>query len=1132
MDDRFVKEEGPEIFSGNELVLKGALEAGCSLLTGYPGSPISELFDAAQANADTLRRYGLHAELAHNEALAAARLNGARMAGARAIAAMKSVGLHVAADGLALGNLSEPGNAGGCLVVVGDDPAMVSTQINNDSRFLSQHLHMPVLQPATLQEQKDWVNAGLDLSGESDLYLTYLVTTPQADGGGTVWVHPNRRAEVRRDAPRPFNVRCVDAERTVLLPPRTGLRERTLGERFERLRSAARRRHLTAWHRSCDRAAFGFIAAGLPYCYLVQTLQRFERLDDVIVLKPALVYPLDPEDVLALASAVETVIVVEEKRGLIESQVADILRQARQDGRLTRDVPVWGKRFPQGSGGFPAEGALSLRLVEETIRRLWPTPAAGAATPEPAVPLPVRSPTFCPGCPHRDSSSVFLEIQRDLRDPSYMARHHRQKPLDLVFHGETGCFSMLMFEPNQSLMHNYSGMGLGGGTGAGADPFITNKQVVFLGDSTFFHSGLIAISDSCKNGQDILYVILDNKTTAMTGHQPTAGTAESLMGEKTYAQNIEAILKALAGQKVPVWRVDPGDRSHYRRLLERTVLQDGVKVVIADKECGLLSERRQRDERQRQVRASGFVAEQRFIQINPDACEFCLACTQLTGCPGLTFTETAFGRKVQTDPSLCVADGACTKLGACPAFEEVVVTRRQAPISIPVTSKILAPRAEAMKMAQTADHAFIHITGVGGQGIGLLASAILRAAHAERWRTLFTETKGLAVRNGAVQARLLLTRAGGVLSAEPPAGEAPLLIGLDALEAERAARDYSRVKYRVVAAQTQLTTRMLTGKDEPAWPESDGARGVVVDAARLARESSGDSRYANMVLLGAAFAAGQLPLSRNALMEAIRDVSPPPDRAQNLTAFAAGESPFTAPSAATPPVSVLAARDGFIEELAGSLDLPEALADVFRVRAAELRRYGGPVEMERYARAVRSVYARDQRDRGFQATAVVVEEAFRVIAIKDEFYVADLLSRREKRARDLAHYGIVETRGDRLTVRHWNQPTWRIGSWAWTPHLRTRSWQLRWLARLAFVRRWWPGWRSEDRRFRDWYLDLAARFDPRSEAQYETWVRLLRLPESVRGYGDMRRRGFESAYRLAESLMAQWPEWIAELESR
>src|SRR5260370_19283255 len=136
--------------------------------------------------------------MANNEALAVARLNGSRRAGVRAMAVMKSVGLHVAADGLALGNLSEPSNEGGSIVVVGDDPWIDSTQINNDSRFLSQHLHMPILEPATFQEMKDWVGAAFELSSAANLYITYLGTTNQADGVGTVCGHPNKAALTNR----------------------------------------------------------------------------------------------------------------------------------------------------------------------------------------------------------------------------------------------------------------------------------------------------------------------------------------------------------------------------------------------------------------------------------------------------------------------------------------------------------------------------------------------------------------------------------------------------------------------------------------------------------------------------------------------------------------------------------------------------------------------------------------------------------------------------------------------------------------------------------------------------------------------------------------------------------------------
>src|ERR1700677_2223744 len=139
---------------------------------------------------------------------------------------------------------------------------------------------------------------------------------------------------------------------------------------------------------------------------------------------------------------------------------------------------------------------------------------------------------------------------------------------------------MLMYPPTQQLMHNYSGMGLGGGTGSGIDPFITNKQLVFMGDGTFFHSGSIAISNSIKTGQDITFIILENKTTAMTGHQEHAGTETDVLGNRSYVQHIDSIVRAMAGTSpLTVVKLSPQDRTTYRSVLEKTILSDGVKVV-------------------------------------------------------------------------------------------------------------------------------------------------------------------------------------------------------------------------------------------------------------------------------------------------------------------------------------------------------------------------------------------------------------------------------------------------------------------------------------------------------------------------------------------------------------------------
>ena len=188
---------------------------------------------------------------------------------------------------------------------------------------------------------------------------------------------------------------------------------------------------------------------------------------------------------------------------------------------------------------------------------------------------------------------------------------------------------MLMFEPTKDLMHNYSGMGLGGGTGAGIDPFITNKQVVFLGDSTFFHSGMLGISNALKQGQDITYVILDNSTTAMTGHQPTPSMDVDIVGEHTYKQNIDRIVEAMLGsprsergEGVHVVRANPAYRETWKKMLEETILRDGVKVIVADKECGITYHRRESREEREEISERGFLREKRHVNVNPDVASF------------------------------------------------------------------------------------------------------------------------------------------------------------------------------------------------------------------------------------------------------------------------------------------------------------------------------------------------------------------------------------------------------------------------------------------------------------------------------------------------------------------------------
>src|SRR3989338_8103945 len=285
MDARFLQDRGTQVYTGTELLLKGALEGKVSLLTGYPGSPIADFFNSARNIKELLKDKGILFQVANNEALGAARVNGSQMEDIKAIVAMKSVGAHVASDGLALGNLSKTSHKGGALVVIGDDPWSESTQVPSDSRFLAKHLHMPVMEPATFQELKDWVPVGLDLSAKSNLYITYLVTTNLADGGGSVVVYPNQYPRINTKRPVEIDTHSIPVEETVVLSPRTAVREETLADRYAELMRFCRLYEVNKMFFGGASRHLGFITSGIAYSYLEHALHELGLEGQFPILK-------------------------------------------------------------------------------------------------------------------------------------------------------------------------------------------------------------------------------------------------------------------------------------------------------------------------------------------------------------------------------------------------------------------------------------------------------------------------------------------------------------------------------------------------------------------------------------------------------------------------------------------------------------------------------------------------------------------------------------------------------------------------------------------------------------------------------------------------------------------------------
>ena len=1208
MDERFTQASGTHVYTGCELLVKGALESGVSLLTGYPGSPIAEVFDILQRNAELLKTNGIVAQIANNEALSIARLNGSQMADVRAIAFMKSVGFHVASDALAISNLA--GTTGGAVVVVGDDTWSHSTQVPADSRFLARHVQTPLIEPGTFQELKDWINAAFKISAAANLYVCYLTTENQASGGGNVELHPNIYPEISDLKQINLDTQLIDADKRVVLPPHTAQIEvEALRKRIPSALETARNLELNKIQFMGDTSSrkkhrLGFVSAGLAYSCLLHALGELRLDGEIPILKLGMTHPIDTDIVREFAAQVDEIYVVEEKRPLLENEIKAFITDAYQNGDIDRYVNVWGKKFPDGLAGIPVTSGLDASILTQKLIPLLkhllgtddkpPISTANGtiATPyhdpkidlehlareealqkqvsEQQIDIPQRTPTFCPGCPHRDSSSVFLEITNQFMDADYMKKHHDSGPVDLVFHGDIGCYSMLKYEPFPRLMHNLSAMALGGGAGAGIDPFIKNKQVVFMGDSTFFHGGMASISDSIKNNQDIAYIILDNQTTAMTGHQPTPADALDLLGNPTFAQDIEHVAQGLAGNsEIEIVRTNPEDRVNYKKYLEKTILKSGVKIIIADKECAITHHRRIRSEQRKTIAKDGFLKYEKHINITPEVCEFCRECTTATGCPGLKIVDTDYGEKIAIDQSNCVSDGACARIKyACPAFEEVIVTRKHPPqkqMTAFGNRSLLSEEPLPPPPPPIFERNWnMYAAGVGGMGIGTISKVLVVAGYLQGYDVTFCDRKGLAIRNGGVYTHIAYTQPGVHASPMIPHGKADLLLGLDILEAVRGITAQSlfriaspnRTTAVVNTAKTETITTLI-GKDDfdpdtleaslKTYTNADAYFGT--DLFTVSEQLFGNKLYANMMLLGTVFQRQLIPLELEPLQLALKQMVPHADLDTNMKAFTVGRR--LALEHAEPPVDagseeplatyaeMLSAKQQIlakkrrgkrfareyvtlVESTVETINLDsDSIHRTLALYIYDLVQFEDINYAQAYVEKIKQVHARDSAEYDYRATKAAIRYLHKVMLIKDEVYVAHLLTSEEKFQRDKALYKVDAANGDRIKYVHLNRPHFTVMGLDFETDIDTRNWQLHLMKRMKFLRRWLPEWHAKEKAFREWYITrVIDTFAPTDAETYEKHLHALECVEEVRGYREIRYPKMEAAQQKVE-------EWLS-----
>src|SRR5690606_33572271 len=447
-------------------------------------------------------------------------------------------------------------------------------------------------------------------------------------------------------------------------------------------------------------------------------LEDSDLINEVSLYKVGCSYPLIEDRLLPFLKSKEAIIVVEEKRGFLEGEIKTLLASHE----LT--LKVIGKKFSDNIEGFTAWGGLNYDEVYKKLNLALDILSFKKAECQEKVEnlnieVARRLPTFCPGCPHRETLSIMKDVRSVLKD----------KNINLISHGDVGCYSLSFLEPFKE-MHDLSAMGQGGALGAGTDIFTTNPSVVLMGDSTFFHSGLTAISNSVQLGHNITYILLDNDNTAMTGHQVTPRTGTSVDGSTRPRQNMLEVVKTL--RVTEALEVNPSDRYFYKNLLTDMVLRDGVKVIVSNKECGLTFHGRKKRE-ERELFKNGTQKKREFYQINTLACEDCRECVEMTGCPGLSQTFDAYGPKVTIDPQICVSDSYCTKIKACPSFELVEVsdyhpTKYKEETSFELMDVPLPQLRKDLEQISKNDPYRAIVIGVGGSGVTTISRVLAEAS--------------------------------------------------------------------------------------------------------------------------------------------------------------------------------------------------------------------------------------------------------------------------------------------------------------------------------------------------------------------------------------------------------------------
>ncbi len=511
-----------KIMMGNAAVARGLYEAGCRFISSYPGTPSTEITECAADYAE------MYAEWAPNEKVAVESAIGASIGGARSFAAMKHVGLNVAADPIF--TASYTGVSGGCVIAVADDMGMHSSQNEQDSRHYARASKIPMLEPSDSEECKEFAKIAYDLSEKFDTLVFLRMSTRVAHSQSAVSLSERREHEIK---PYEKNI-----SKYVMMPAKARARHVVVEERELALREFAETTELNRIEYNDKK--IGIIASGIAYQYAREAFG-----DGASYLKLGLVYPLPVRKIEEFAKNVDELFVIEELDDIFETH-------CRKHG-----ISVRGKALLSKLGEYTPALIREAVLGEKTQLRA-------------AEDAPVRPPVLCPGCPHRAIFHVFNKLK-------------------LTVSGDIGCYTLGAQPPlnavDITLCMGASISGLHGMNKArGAD--FAKKSVAVIGDSTFMHSGITGLINAVYNQSPTTVVISDNSTTGMTGHQQNPATGLTLKNEPAPVLDLEAVCRAVGVKRVSV--IDPYDVKAFEKLLREELEAEEPSVIIAKHPCALL----------------------------------------------------------------------------------------------------------------------------------------------------------------------------------------------------------------------------------------------------------------------------------------------------------------------------------------------------------------------------------------------------------------------------------------------------------------------------------------------------------------------------------------------------------------